>query len=48
MDKAAEALQELKEENIPVLWRPFHEFDGAWFWWGKGGSENFKKLWIMM
>lgn len=48
MDKAAEALQELKEENIPVLWRPFHEFDGAWFWWGKGGSENFKKLWVMM
>ncbi len=48
MDKAAEALQELQEENIPVLWRPFHEFDGAWFWWGKGGSENFKKLWVMM
>ncbi|MBP1560292.1 MAG: hypothetical protein J6C96_03490 [Oscillospiraceae bacterium] len=48
MDKAAAALKELKDENIPVLWRPFHEFDGAWFWWGKGGAENFKKLWIMM
>lgn len=48
MDKAAAALKELKEQNIPVLWRPFHEFDGAWFWWGKGGEENFKKLWIMM
>ncbi len=48
MDKAAAALKELKEQNIPVLWRPFHEFDGAWFWWGKGGAENFKKLWIIM
>ncbi len=48
MDKAAMALKELKEENIPVLWRPFHELDGAWFWWGKGGAENFKQLWILM
>ncbi|MGN0675348.1 MAG: glycosyl hydrolase [Oscillospiraceae bacterium] len=48
MDKAAAALQELEDKNIPVLWRPFHEFDGAWFWWGKGGAENFKKLWILM
>ena len=48
MDKAANALLELQSEGIPVLWRPFHEFDGGWFWWGKGGSENFKKLWKMM
>lgn len=47
-DKAAKALKELKEQNIPVLWRPFHEFDGGWFWWGKGGAENFKKLWKVM
>lgn len=48
MDKAGKALAELQEKGVTVLWRPFHEFDGAWFWWGKGGSENFKKLWIMM
>jgi hypothetical protein len=48
MDKAANALMQLQNEGIPVLWRPFHEFDGAWFWWGKGGSEYFKRLWIMM
>lgn len=48
MDKGAKALKELKDKNIPVLWRPFHELDGAWFWWGKGGAENFKKLWILM
>ncbi len=48
MDHAGNALLELQEAGVPVLWRPFHEFDGAWFWWGKGGANNFKKLWIMM
>ncbi|MCM1522852.1 MAG: glycoside hydrolase family 26 protein [Ruminococcus sp.] len=48
MDKGAKALKELKDQNIPVLWRPFHELDGGWFWWSKGGAENFKKLWTVM
>ena len=48
MDRGAKALKELADLNIPVLWRPFHEMDGAWFWWGKGGAENFKKLWRLM
>ncbi|MBQ7202503.1 MAG: leucine-rich repeat protein [Eubacterium sp.] len=48
MDKAANALRQLQNEGIPVMWRPFHEFDGGWFWWGKGGNEYFKRLWIMM
>ncbi len=47
-DNAAKALQELRDADVPVLWRPFHEFDGQWFWWGKGGSENFIKLWQLM
>ncbi len=48
MDKAAAALKELCDKGIPVLWRPFHECDGDWFWWSKGRSENFKKLWQIM
>ena len=44
-DRAARALKQLREEDIPVLWRPFHEFDGKWFWWGKGGEEAFRRLW---
>lgn len=48
MDEVAEALKELRDLHIPVLWRPYHEFDGAWFWWGKGGSEQFKRLWKLM
>ncbi len=47
-DKAANALAELRDEGVTVLWRPFHEFDGAWFWWGKKGSDNFIKLWQLM
>ena len=34
MDKGAKALLVLKEQNIPVLWRPFHQTDGQWFRWG--------------
>ena len=48
MDKGAKALKELQDAGVPVIWRPFHEFDGGWFWWGKGGGENFKKLWRIM
>lgn len=48
MDNAGIALQKLQKQGVTVLWRPFHEFDGAWFWWGKGGADNFKKLWVMM
>ena len=48
MDKAAKALLELQNAGVTVLWRPFHEFDGGWFWWGKGGSANFIKMWHIM
>jgi len=31
----------------PMIFRPFHEFDGDWFWWGKGHctADEFKTLW---
>lgn len=48
MDKAAKALLQLQEAGVVVIWRPFHEFDGRWFWWGKGGRENFIKMWQLM
>ena len=40
-------LKLLKEADIPVLWRPFHEAAGGWFWWGKDAA-SFKALWIAM
>ncbi len=32
---------------IPIIFRPFHEHTGAWFWWGKThvSPEDFKALW---
>jgi mannan endo-1,4-beta-mannosidase len=47
-DRAARALSELQDAGVVVLWRPFHEFDGGWFWWGKGSPEDFIRLWRMM
>lgn len=48
MDRAVPYLQQLEDAGVPVLWRPFHELDGGWFWWSKGGAENFVKLWQLM
>jgi len=41
-------LKKLKRAHVPVLWRPFHELNGTWFWWSKGGPEQFKRLWSTM
>lgn len=38
LDKVAAFLSDLKGdggEMIPVIFRPFHELNGSWFWWGK-------------
>lgn len=48
MDRAVPYLQQLEDAQVPVLWRPFHELDGGWFWWSKGGADNFVKLWQLM
>lgn len=48
MDRAVPYLQQLEDAGVPVLWRPFHELDGGWFWWSKGGSEYFVQLWQLM
>ena len=34
-------------EPVPVIFRPFHEFDGGWFWWGATHCTpaEFKSLW---
>jgi beta-mannanase len=48
LEKKADLLEKIRNADVPVLWRPFHELNGNWFWWGKKGPENFKKLWITM
>lgn len=37
LDKVASVVSNFKGSNgelIPIIFRPFHEFDGSWFWWG--------------
>jgi len=39
-------LQQLRDSNIVVMWRPFHENNGNFFWWGQ--QPRFKELWSQM
>ncbi len=49
LDKVASVFNGLKGANgelIPVIFRPFHEYDGSWFWWGADfcTADEFKTL----
>lgn len=48
LDRAAEELTILRDASVPVLWTPFHELNGNWFWWGKEGPDAFIRLWRFM
>lgn len=49
VDQIAVYLKQLRDANVPVLWRPYHEMNGVWFWWGdKKGQEGYAKLWRML
>lgn len=48
-DQIAGYLKQLRDARVPVLWRPYHEMNGVWFWWGdKKGEEGFTKLWRLL
>ena len=48
MDSISILLQQLEDKNIPVLFRPYHEMNGDWFWWGgKKDGEQYKRLFRM-
>jgi len=34
VDSIALYLKKLQDAHVPVLWRPYHEMNGKWFWWG--------------
>jgi mannan endo-1,4-beta-mannosidase len=48
IDAIAIQLKRLKAAGIPVLWRPLHEAEGKWFWWGAKGAEPCKWLWKLL
>ena len=49
LDKVADFFGSLKDENgklIPVIYRPWHEMGGSWFWWGRThcSTDDYKAL----
>lgn len=48
MDFMAGLLRPFCDKGVPILWRPFHEAEGDWFWWGAKGPETVRKLWHIM
>ena len=48
IDVIAGYLKPFKDANIPVIWRPLHEAEGAWFWWGAKGAGSCKTLWRLL
>lgn len=48
LDRTAAFLSSLSVNGVlvPVLYRPFHEMNGGWFWWGDSLSgDRFVQLW---
>lgn len=50
LDRVAALISSLKTEKgiaVPVIFRPFHEHTGNWFWWGKPfcTAAAYKALW---
>lgn len=43
------SLRDAEGELVPVVFRPYHEMNGSWFWWGGKNCtpHQFKALWRM-
>ena len=53
MQRVGDFLESLKDEEgkpVPVIFRPWHENNGSWFWWGQKlcSDEEFKSLWNLL
>lgn len=48
IDLVAVEMKKMQDAKIAILWRPLHEAEGAWFWWGMNGGSACKKLWAIM
>ncbi|MGA3098694.1 MAG: glycosyl hydrolase [Bryobacteraceae bacterium] len=53
MDTAAGYLKQLQDAHIPVMWRPMHENNGTFFWWGGrpgqyGTAELYREVYNRM
>ena len=46
LNRVSEFAHKLEAAGVPVLFRPLHENNGSWFWWGKAycDEESYKNL----
>ena len=53
MKRVADFIETLKTDEgvrVPIIFRPWHENNGSWFWWGQKlcSDEEFHGLWNML
>ncbi len=48
LDLLAQQFKKLADADVPVIFRPLHEAEGGWFWWGAEGAEPCKELYHLM
>ena len=45
IDEVVPYLRQLQNAGVPVLWRPIHEMNDGWSWWGgRGGANGSRRL----
>lgn len=48
IDFMAQKFKQLQDAGVPVIFRPLHEAEGGWFWWGAEGPEPCVKLYRLL
>ena len=53
MKRVGDFIETLKDNEgrlVPIIFRPWHENNGSWFWWGQNlcSDEEFKGLWNLL
>lgn len=48
IDSVSEGLKKLRDEDVPVLWRPLHQAGTGSYWWDSEGSDVYKWLWNLL
>jgi hypothetical protein len=48
IDRVSAEIKKMQDAGVPILWRPLHEAEGKWFWWGYSGGDACKKLYRLM
>lgn len=46
VDAVADVLKEMQEKNVSPIFRPYHEMNGGWFWWGQ--KKRYTDLWRLL